>query len=475
MKISGVKSANENPCQMCMPLGGVIAFKGIEGSITIIHGSQGCSTYMRLHSVMHFNEPVDIASSSLNEKQTIFGGEEYLKKALDNVIRVYQPKVVGLLTTCLTETIGEDISRIAHDYIAGKGITDVNIIPVPTPSYDGSHTEGFWAVVRGVVERYAQPTERHEKVNMIVPHISPADIREIKRILALMGIEYTLLPDYSRTLDRPYGDPFTKIPAGGTRIADIAKMGGAPATIQFGLTCDEARSAGHYLEKEFGVPLYNLPLPIGIEATDSFIEALGKISGTVIPDSLKDERGWLQDAMADSHKFNMMGKPIIYGEPEMVQSITRICLENGAYPVVLATGTKSKRLAELLIPEFKKEELEVCFMDEADFSQILAKGKEFGANIAVGHSGGKFLTEKGGIPLVRAGFPIHDRIGGQRILTAGYTGTLHFLDQFTNTLLDTTFNNYRRLRYEEFYQGTAIDKNLHGVVDRGKEKHAVNG
>jgi nitrogenase molybdenum-iron protein NifN len=458
-----------------MPLGGVIAFKGIEGSMVIIHGSQGCSTYMRLHNVMHFNEPVDIASSSLNEKQTIFGGEENLIKGLDNVIRVYQPKVVGLLTTCLSETIGEDITRIAGDYVRKKGITDVDIIPVPTPSYDGSHTEGFWAVVRGVVERYARPAVRHGKINVIVPHISPADIREIKRILELMGMEYTLLPDHSRTLDRPYGEPFTRIPAGGTHIADIVRMGGAPATIQFGLTCEETGSAGHYLEKEFGVPLYNLPLPIGIEAADRFIEALGGIGGNAIPATLKDERGWLQDAMADSHKFNMMGKPIIYGEPELVQGVTRVCLENGAFPAVLATGGRSKRLAELLIPEFMKEELEVCLMDEADFSQILDKAKELGANIAVGHSGGKFLTEKGGIPVVRVGFPIHDRVGGQRILTVGYAGTIRFLDQFTNTLLETTFNNYRRLRYEELYEGTAIDKNLHDGVAGGKEKRAVNG
>ncbi|MFH0966525.1 MAG: nitrogenase component 1, partial [Methanobacteriota archaeon] len=59
-----VKEVNENQCNMCMPLGGVIAFKGIEGAMVLVHGSQGCSTYMRLANVEHFHEPVDIASSS---------------------------------------------------------------------------------------------------------------------------------------------------------------------------------------------------------------------------------------------------------------------------------------------------------------------------------------------------------------------------------------------------------------------------
>lgn len=53
------------------------------------------------------------------------------------------------------------------------------------------------------------------------------------------------------------------------------------------------------------------------------------------------------------------------------------------------------------------------------------------------------------IPIVRMGFPIHDRVGGQRVLSAGYAGTLAFLDRFTNTLLETKYSSYRQLRKEE--------------------------
>lgn len=72
---STVRLVNENQCQNCMPLGAVIAFRGVAGAMSLVHGSQGCSTYMRLACVEHFNEPLDIASSSLNEKQTIHGGK----------------------------------------------------------------------------------------------------------------------------------------------------------------------------------------------------------------------------------------------------------------------------------------------------------------------------------------------------------------------------------------------------------------
>jgi nitrogenase molybdenum-iron protein NifN len=437
------RQVNENQCQMCMPLGGVIAFKGIENAMVVSHGSQGCSTYMRLANVEHFNEPVDIASSSLNEKQTIYGGEANLKKAIDNVLRVYQPRVLGILTTCLSETMGEDLDRIVTSYMEERKLTGVDIIPVPTPSYAGSHTEGFWAATRGIIAHFARPTGKHNRINVIVPHISPADIREIKRILALMDIEYTLVPDYSLTLDRPYGGRYQKIPPGGTRTDDIARMPGAPVTLQFGLTCPDPLSPGRFLEEQFGVPLVNLPLPIGVEAVDRFIDTLRGHTLGPVPEQLVLERGWLLDAMADSHKYNAEGRPVIYGEPEIVYALTRTCTENGAPPVVIASGTKNSRLSGLLVPVLADVEDKPVLLEETDFATIDEATALAGVNIGIGHSGGKFLTERRGIPVIRVGFPIHDRTGGQRILSIGYTGTLAFLDRFTNTLLEVKYASYR--------------------------------
>ncbi|HWQ67274.1 MAG TPA: nitrogenase component 1 [Methanospirillum sp.] len=447
-----VKEVNENQCHMCMPLGGVVAFKGIEGAMVLVHGSQGCSTYMRLANVEHFHEPVDIASSSLNEKQTIYGGEKNLRKALDNVIRVYQPTMLGILTTCLAETMGEDMDRIIRTYVKDNPGLGVDIIPVATPSYGGTHSEGFWATTRGVIAHYARPCEQHDQINIIIPHISPADIREIKRILGLMEIQYTLIPDYSMTLDRPYGGHYQKIPTGGTSTEDIVRMPGAPVTIQFGMTCPDALSPGLFLEQQFGVKLINLPIPIGLDNVDQFIAALSRISGRPVPASLALERGWLLDGMADAHKDNAEGRPVIYGEPELVYALTCLCVENGAEPVVIASGSSHSRLKERLIPVLGDLAEQPVLIEEADFAAIEHAAVQTGATIGVGHSGGKFLTERHNIPVTRVGYPIHDRLGGQRIFSAGYAGTLAFLDRFTSTLLEKKYGCYREKKKEEMYQ-----------------------
>jgi len=63
-----------NACKLCKPMGAALAFRGIEGAMPFLHGSQGCATYMRRYIISHFNEPMDIASSSLGEKHAVFGG-----------------------------------------------------------------------------------------------------------------------------------------------------------------------------------------------------------------------------------------------------------------------------------------------------------------------------------------------------------------------------------------------------------------
>lgn len=446
---STVRQVNENQCQNCMPLGAVIAFRGVAGAMSLIHGSQGCSTYMRLCCVEHFNEPLDIASSSLNEKQTIHGGEANLKKALDNMRRVYAPSVVGVLSTCLAETMGEDLERILRDYAGERGTKGLDIIPVPTPSYSGSHTEGYWAATKAIVAYYARPTEPHRKINVTVPHISPADIRELKRILGLMGLEYVLLPDYSLTLDRPYGGNYQKIPDGGTLPEEIAAMPGAPLTIQFGETCPDSLSPGLWLQQEYGVPLITLPLPIGIGSVDRFMETLKKITGRSVPDALNRERGWLLDAMADAHKICTEGRPVIYGEPETVNALVRFALDLGADPSVIATGSADSRLAACIEPLVMALDEPPVFLEGTDFSAIEREALAAGAGIALGHSGGRFLSERHGIPVVRVGFPVHDRLGGQRILSVGYAGTLAFLDRFTGTLQEIKHATYRQLRKAE--------------------------
>lgn len=451
MKKRNFVNLNVNPCKMCMPMGGAIAFKGMEQCMVLMHGSQGCSTYMRRHMATHYNEPVDIASSSLNEKETVYGGAKNLKKGLKNIIRQYQPKMIGVVTTCLAETIGEDILRIVSEFKAEENINDIDIVTVPTPGYGGSHFEGYYLALRKTLEQLVTESPIHGKVNIILGTITPADVREVRAIIDQFNIPYTLYPDFSDTLDAPYLPKYDRMSIGGTTVEDIKRMGGAVATIEMGMLVKDEFSPGKYLEEKFGVPVYRCPVPVGLEATDQFIEVLSRISRKPIPYSIQMERGRMLDGMIDSHKYNGEGKAVIFGDPETVYASCKICLENGIQPAIVATGTCTEQLEKLLREEWDEFSQKGIIIDDTDFDTIMSYVEKVKPNIAIGNSDGRCITERFGIPLVRIGFPIHDRVGAQRQLFVGYKGSMRFIDEITNTLLDRKHSRYRQDTYDRYY------------------------
>ncbi|MDQ2087104.1 nitrogenase cofactor biosynthesis protein NifB [Herbivorax sp. ANBcel31] len=453
MKNKNFVNLNINPCKMCMPMGAVMALKGIENSMIILHGSQGCSTYIRRHMAGHYNEPIDVGSSSLSEEGTVYGGEANLKKGLINMIKLYSPSIIGVATTCLAETIGEDIKRITEEFKKDNMIVSkkaVEIVPISTPGYGGTQFEGFYGALTSIVKSLSDDKTKNESINIITGCLNPGDIRNIKSILDQFKVKYTILPDVSDTLDSPYKKEYKKIPQGGTKIEDIRKMAGAKATIEMGMTVTGNISPGEYLSDKYKVPLHRCPYPIGIRNTDVFLETISKITGKRTPKKLLEDRGRLLDGMIDSHKFNGEGRAVIFGDPEISYGVGRLCLENGIKPLLIATGSSNKSITELL----KKEKHTPLVIDDTDFDTIRKHAVELKANLLIGNSDGKFITEREGIPLVRIGFPIHDRVGAQRSNIVGYNGSLMLLDNMTNTLLENKYNKYRKEMYGKYFSET---------------------
>jgi nitrogenase molybdenum-iron protein NifN len=270
-------------------MGAVFVFRGIEGCMPLFHGSQGCSTYMRLYLSHHFREPVDIASSALSEKGAVYGGAANLKQGLKNVIAGYGPKAIGIATTCLAETIGDDVPQIVREFGREPEAKDVTIWSVSTPSYKASHEEGYRTALKAVVQSLAKRSEPNGKINLLLGSIvSPADVRYLKRLLGDWGQGYILLPDISESFDAPLSPDFPRIPAGGTSLGEIRDTGSSAATVTIG-ACADGKDAGDYLLEEFDVPHFALPLPLGLESTDMFVGRLEELTGLALPRGNKRE------------------------------------------------------------------------------------------------------------------------------------------------------------------------------------------
>jgi nitrogenase molybdenum-iron protein NifN len=430
-------TSTTNACKLCKPLGASLAFRGIEGTVPFLHGSQGCATYMRRYIISHFNEPIDIASSSLGEKHAVYGGSANLKLGLQNVTKKYAPQLIGVATTCLTETIGDDVKMIISEYEKEFhiGKDHPQIVSVSTPSYAGTHMEGFHAALQAVIEQLTEPAEPHGAINLLPGFVSAADLRYLKDLLADFGIAATLFPDYSESLDGQALNNYPLIPAGGTPLAQIRKMGGARLTIECGATLPK-ESAGTGLERMYGTPLARLGLPIGIRETDRMLAKLAEVSGREIPARYTAARGRLVDSMVDAHKYVFGKRAVIYGEEDLVVGLTSLLAEIGVQPVLCASGGKSSRFKEAITEVLTGLPCEMPEVrEDVDFYDIEEKAKSLDIDLLVGHSKGYTFARKHGVPLVRVGFPIHDRMGGQRILHLGYHGAQMLFDTITNTMI----------------------------------------
>ncbi len=336
-------TATTNACKLCKPLGASLAFRGIESCVPFLHGSQGCATYMRRYIISHFNEPIDIASSSLGEKHAIYGGGPNLKLGLKNVTSKYGPKIIGVATTCLTETIGDNVPMLLAEYHKEFGTADSPlVVHVSTPSYSGTHMEGFNAAVKAVVEQLATESVPNDTVNLLSGFISTADIRYLREVCDDFGLDATILPDYSDTLDGQALNDYPLIPEGGTPLAAIKQMGGAKATIELGSTLP-AETGGKVLEKKFATRLLRTDLPIGIRATDALFELFSELSGKEVPTRHAAARGRLIDSMVDGHKYIFGKRAVVYGEEDLVVGITSFLAEIGIKTVLCASGGKSGR------------------------------------------------------------------------------------------------------------------------------------
>ncbi len=264
-------------------------------------------------------------------------------------------------------------------------------------------------------------------------------------------MEYTILPDVSNTLDAPHEKGYKRIPDGGTKIKDIASMGGAIGTIEMGITLQDEESPGVYLRDTFGVPLYRCGIPIGIRNTDEFISAISKLSGIPVPSSFKTERGRYLDAMIDSHKYNGEVKAILYGEPELVLAVTKICAENGITLKLVALGTKNKIFKNIVKHELENQEEEAIIIDDTDFETIEKHAKILDVNLIIGNSDGRRMAKRMGLKMVRIGFPIHDRVGAQRQVITGYNGSSFLIDNIANTILEENESNFRKKSYDRYF------------------------
>lgn len=425
--IHASKAAAVNPLKSSQPLGAAFAFLGIGGSVPLFHGSQGCTSFALVLFVRHFKETIPLQTTAMDEVSTILGGADNLEEAILNLKQRTKPSFIGVCTTALVETRGEDfagdLALIKQRRAADLEGTEV--VLVSTPDFDGALEEGWSKAVTATIEALVPATKQApalaRRVNILAgSHLTVADIELLRETVEAFGLDPVVMPDISGALDGTIPDRWIPTTYGGTPVAAIREMGRSAFTIAIG---EHMRKPARTLADRSGVPFMVFETLSALKPVDRLMTLLAEISGRPVPARIRRRRNQLTDAMLDGH-FHFAGRRVaIAAEPDLLFALSAFFAGLGAETVAAVTTTGASPILE------KVQAGAVTVGDLGDFEEL---SRRAGAELLVSHSHGRQAADRLHAPLMRVGFPIFDRLGSQHRRTILYEGTRDLIFEVAN-------------------------------------------
>jgi nitrogenase molybdenum-iron protein NifN len=421
------KALAVNPLKSSAPLGGALAFLGIDRCLPLFHGGQGCTAFALVLLVRHFREAIPLQTTAMNEITTILGGADNVEQAIDNIYKRAQPRLIGLCSTALTETRGEDMAGDLRLMRARRAADwpDLEVVFASTPDYTGGLQEGWAAATTAMIEALVRPEcgpRLPRQVNVLAgSHLTPGDVEALREIVESFELTPIMLPDLSGSLDGHVPDRYIPTTYGGTSVDDIRRMGRSALTLAIG---EHMRGPAEALRGRTGVPVRVFDRLTGIEAVDSLMVALMEASGRPVPETERRRRSQLADAMLDAHFFYGGKRVALAAEPDLLLALATLFADLGAEVGAAVSTVNGPALARVPADS-------VLIGDLDDLEQAAA-----GCDLMVTHAHGRQAAARLGIPLLRAGFPVFDRLGAAHRVSVGYRGTRDLVCEIGNILMD---------------------------------------
>ena len=160
------KHCTVNPLKMSQPIGAALAFMGVEGSMPLLHGSQGCTSFGLVLFVRHFREAIPMQTTAMSEVATVLGGFDNVEQAILNIASRAKPEFIGICTTGVAEIKGDDLKgflkliRANHPELGHIALVDVS-----TPDFEGAFQDGWAAAVSRMVEELVDADRKSTRLN----------------------------------------------------------------------------------------------------------------------------------------------------------------------------------------------------------------------------------------------------------------------------------------------------------------------
>jgi nitrogenase molybdenum-iron protein NifN len=422
------KPVTVDPLRHSAPVGAVLAFLGVAGCMPMLHSSQGCAAFVKVLLTRHFRESIPLQTSALTEVTTILGSGDSLLEGIATVADRLHPELIGVITTGLVDAVGEDVRRtlkLRSQEPSQPGGPPVVLAAVP--DLGGGLEHGYAAAVEAMVAELVLPRAgdaRDDQVTLLPgPALGPLDVEELRGQAEAFGLRTVMLPDSSRSLDGHLDADWEPLLSGGTPLSAVAAAGQSAAVLAVGAGLE---SAGRMLA---GTDAWVVPHAIGLDASDALVMQLSAVAGREVPEVLRHWRSRLTDGLLDASGVLAGRRVALALEPDLLAGVTALLSEAGCCIVTAVTTTAGGAAAGHL------QRLPCDEVVVGDFEDAEERARDAGAELLVASSHGAAAAGRLGIPLLRLGFPVVDRLGAQHLTSVGYRGSLRLLFAVANELL----------------------------------------
>ena len=416
------KPLQVNPIKHSQPMGAALAFMGIKNCLPLMHGSQGCASYTKVFYTRHFNEPIPLYNTSVSDITAVLDGGDYsILMAIENITKkntTLKPEIIGLHTTGLTETKGDDVRSVGMH-------VEIPYCYVNTPDFEGGMQSGWALTCKALIDQHTLTCKEIDSDKLVLlPHVSmqPVEVEKIKEFCEGFGFTVLALPDLSTSLDGFLSEGQGKLGTGAISIQDIVNLGDAVAVMSIGESMKIAANA--LTCKNENIKHFHFAHLMGLEANDNFVASLMQLKQTQPKESVKRWRGRLQDAMLDAHFLIGSSSFVVTGEPDMCVGICALLQSvGGTIEAVVATNYTP------ILENIKAVNLFVGDLEDAKehFANADLVVSNFHAERIL------HLQEKHTALLLR-GFPNYEELGNQLKNDQLYEGSTYFLFEVANAL-----------------------------------------
>jgi light-independent protochlorophyllide reductase B subunit len=333
------------PRGTCQLFGAIKALGTLKRCAILVHGPKGCVYHINYILGMRGDRPSQVYSTCLDENDVIFGAEERLREAIEELDATGSYDLIAVLSCCASSIIGEDVMSAAKE-----ARTHSRVIGIAAGGFEGDFRRGQQETLRTLVDELAVDAERivPRSVNLIGVLRSGPDLRELVSILGRIRVSVTA------------------VLTAGASLQEIQRMGSASLNI---VLCESSgKAAAERLLDRFGTPFLIADLPIGHGATRLFCRKVEDALGT------KESTGWPEVPIPAV----LPGRRIaLIGGPTRAVAFTRLLQEMGIEPVLIVLDfdteiegrlrdmTKCEILVEpdqnLIVEKLREKEVELIF------------------------------------------------------------------------------------------------------------------